>query len=102
MEGAVGSSEKHPGSFKYKEYERLIMVLHDNVAGNRRGPVLRLAGLRARGRPGRSVFWRRVQKHLGGSRGFCGALQSSEKHPGRFKYKENEEHVLSEIAVGQF
>ena len=53
---------------------------------------MRPAGLRARGRPGRSVFWRRVQKDLGGFRGFCGALKSFEKHPGSFKHKKNEEH----------
>ena len=86
MEGAVGSSEKHPGSFKCKENEKLVMILHSNVAGNRRGPVLRPAGLRARGRLGpleespdssgrlQEVLWRfkealgRLQEILGPSK----------------------------------
>ena len=58
------------GSFKSTKYEELVMILHNNAAGNRWGPVLRRAGLRARWRLGARES---SKEHFGGSRRLCGA-----------------------------
>ena len=56
-----------------------------------RGPVLRPAGPRARGRPGAGM---RVRRVLGGLQEALWRLRSSEDHPGSFKSKANEEFVM--------
>ena len=55
---ALGEVTGCAGSFKSKEHEELGIILHMNAVGNPRGPVLRPAGLRARGRLGEQPKYR--------------------------------------------
>ena len=48
LPGSSGKVAGGFGSFKSTEDQELVMILHHNAAGNRRGPVLRPAGLRVR------------------------------------------------------
>ena len=85
LQGSSGKVTGGFGSFKSNEHQELVIILHMNAAGNRQGPVLRPAGLRARGRLGplerspdssrrlQEVLWRfkealgRLQEVLGAS-----------------------------------
>ena len=56
LPGSSGKVAGDFGSFKSTEDQELVMFLPRNAAGNRQGPVLRPAGLRARDRPGAGEF----------------------------------------------
>ena len=58
LPGSSGMVAGGFGSFKSKEHQELVIILHMNAVGNPWGPVLRPAALRARGRLGEQPKYR--------------------------------------------
>ena len=72
-------------SSKPKLDKGLVMILHSNAARNRQGPVLRLAGLRARTRPGAVESFLRLKINSRRSQTLPETPRSSQKQPGARK-----------------
>ena len=73
LPGSSGKVAGDFGSFNSKENQKLLMLLHNNAAGNRWGPILRPAGLRARGQ-GTPQSFGRLQEALWRFQGAMGKL----------------------------